>query len=179
MLEWACSGIHHAVIVHAFMVLLRLVHGSTCKAISVSLNMDAKENGGSGFQLLTDMQRAGSQLSISHRVTQHCCCRTTEAVQAALIDELLEIMPKSLTRFAFQNSGSESVENAIKIARAHTKRKGIIAFEVRSFWTHVLVNKGSAGAGHACHGHLLQHAPKRGQVGCTVPLLKLSHNHSM
>ena len=51
-------------------------------------------------------------------------------MQAALIDELLEIMPKGLTRFAFQNSGSESVENAIKIARAHTKRKAIIAFEV-------------------------------------------------
>lgn len=50
-------------------------------------------------------------------------------MQAALIDELLEIMPKGLTRFAFQNSGSESVENAVKIARAHTKRKAIIAFE--------------------------------------------------
>ena len=55
---------------------------------------------------------------------------THGGMQAALIDELLEIMPKGLTRFAFQNSGSESVENAIKIARAHTKRKAIIAFEV-------------------------------------------------
>ena len=56
--------------------------------------------------------------------------RQASTVQAALIDELLEIMPSSLTRFAFQNSGSEAVENAVKIARAHTKRKGIIAFEV-------------------------------------------------
>lgn len=33
------------------------------------------------------------------------------------------------TKTAFFNSGAEAVENAIKIARAHTKRQAIIAFE--------------------------------------------------
>ena len=50
-------------------------------------------------------------------------------MQAALIDQLLEIMPEGISRFAFQNSGSEAVENAIKVARAHTKRSGVICFE--------------------------------------------------
>lgn len=34
--------------------------------------------------------------------------------------------PKKVT---FANSGAEAVENAIKIARAHTGRSGIIAFQ--------------------------------------------------
>jgi 4-aminobutyrate aminotransferase-like enzyme len=48
-----------------------------------------------------------------------------------LIDRLLTIAPPSLTRFFFANSGSEAVDNAIKIARGHTKRQNIICFEVR------------------------------------------------
>jgi 4-aminobutyrate aminotransferase len=39
-------------------------------------------------------------------------------------------MPEGLTRFFFANSGSEAVENAIKIARGHTKKQNIICFEV-------------------------------------------------
>lgn len=48
-----------------------------------------------------------------------------------LLDRLLEIAPPSLTRFFFANSGSEAVDNAIKVARGHTKRQNIICFEVR------------------------------------------------
>jgi 4-aminobutyrate aminotransferase / (S)-3-amino-2-methylpropionate transaminase / 5-aminovalerate transaminase len=33
------------------------------------------------------------------------------------------------TRCAFFNSGAEAVENAVKLARLHTKRQGVIAFE--------------------------------------------------
>lgn len=51
-------------------------------------------------------------------------------VQAGLVDRLLGIVPNQLSRFIFANSGSEAVENAVKVARAHTKRRGIIAFEV-------------------------------------------------
>ena len=46
------------------------------------------------------------------------------------MDRLLGIVPNQLSRFIFANSGSEAVENAVKVARAHTKRRGIIAFEV-------------------------------------------------
>ena len=47
-----------------------------------------------------------------------------------MLDRLLEIAPSSLTRFFFANSGSEVVENAVKIARAHTGKNNIIGFEV-------------------------------------------------
>ena len=43
---------------------------------------------------------------------------------------MTNIMPKGLDKFFFANSGSEAVDNAVKIARAHTGRQNIIAFEV-------------------------------------------------
>lgn len=46
-----------------------------------------------------------------------------------LLDRLTRIMPEELTRFLFVNSGSEAVENAVKIARRHTGRQNIIAFD--------------------------------------------------
>lgn len=56
--------------------------------------------------------------------------------QAGLIDRLLTIAPPSLTRFFFANSGSEAVDNAIKIARGHTGRQNIICFEVHAHVHH-------------------------------------------
>lgn len=56
-------------------------------------------------------------------------CEPTLA-QVGLLDRMMEITPPSLTRFFFANSGSEAVDNAIKIARGHTKRQNIICFEV-------------------------------------------------
>ena len=47
-----------------------------------------------------------------------------------LLDRLLQVVPQHLTRFFFANSGSEVVENAVKIARAHTGRTNIICFDV-------------------------------------------------
>ena len=52
------------------------------------------------------------------------------ALQLGLIERLTNIMPKGLDKFFFANSGSEAVDNAVKIARAHTGRQNIIAFEV-------------------------------------------------
>ena len=52
-------------------------------------------------------------------------------MQVGLLDRLLKIVPPSLSRFFFANSGSEAVDNAIKVARAHTKRQNIICFEVQ------------------------------------------------
>ena len=48
-----------------------------------------------------------------------------------LLDRMLEVVPGDLTRFFFANSGSEAVENAIKIARGHTGKTNIICFDVR------------------------------------------------
>ena len=53
-------------------------------------------------------------------------------IQVGLLDRLSRIAPKSLNTHIFANSGSEVVENAIKMARAHTKKTNIIAFDVSS-----------------------------------------------
>ena len=39
-------------------------------------------------------------------------------------------MPAHLPRYFFCNSGSEAVDNAVKIARAVTGKQGIVAFDV-------------------------------------------------
>jgi len=47
-----------------------------------------------------------------------------------LAEKLCQITPGNHAKKAmFVNSGAEAVENAIKIAKAHTKRPGVIAFE--------------------------------------------------
>ena len=51
-------------------------------------------------------------------------------MQVGLLDRLARIVPKGLDTHIFANSGSEVVENAIKMARAHTKKTNIIAFDV-------------------------------------------------
>jgi len=48
-------------------------------------------------------------------------------VRASLLKKLAEITPAGLTRFFLCNSGTESVEGALKFARFFTKRKSIIA----------------------------------------------------
>src|SRR5699024_1033446 len=50
-----------------------------------------------------------------------------------LATKLNEIVPGNFPKkTAFFNSGAESIENAVKIARRYTGRKGVIAFD-RSF----------------------------------------------
>ena len=47
-----------------------------------------------------------------------------------LAERMNEVTPgKFAKKTIFVNSGAEAVENAVKIARAYTKRPGIIAFE--------------------------------------------------
>lgn len=43
-------------------------------------------------------------------------------------EELVELMPQGLNRVFLSNSGAESVETAMKLARYHTKRKYFLAF---------------------------------------------------
>ena len=47
-----------------------------------------------------------------------------------LVDRLSRVVPPSLSRFFLCNSGAEAVDNAVKVARAHTGRPNIIAFDV-------------------------------------------------
>lgn len=67
-------------------------------------------------------------------MTCTACCIVTPAallLQIELDEHLSRILPSNLTRFFYCNSGSEAVENAVKIARAATGRQDIIAFDVR------------------------------------------------
>jgi acetylornithine/LysW-gamma-L-lysine aminotransferase len=52
--------------------------------------------------------------------------------RARLMKRLVGLAPRSLTRVFFCNSGTESVEAALKFARAATGRRGIVSFK-RSF----------------------------------------------
>jgi len=54
---------------------------------------------------------------------------TSSPAMVGLLDRLTRIVPKGLDTHVFANSGSEVVENAIKMARAHTKKTNIIAFD--------------------------------------------------
>ncbi|MBI5695407.1 MAG: aspartate aminotransferase family protein [Nitrospirae bacterium] len=45
-----------------------------------------------------------------------------------LMDSLSSIAPPGLDRFFLSNSGAEAVEGAVKLARYHTRRQGIISF---------------------------------------------------
>lgn len=53
----------------------------------------------------------------------------SNTAQVGLLDRLLTVTPGDLTRFFFANSGSEAVDNAVKIARAHTGKTNIISFD--------------------------------------------------
>eukprot|EP00775_Hariotina_reticulata_P007774 gene7774-7972_t len=97
-----------------------------------------------GFALTT-----GSAAGIGATSTGHCHPKVVRAVQeqAATIvhaqqnifgghlkqleldASLARIMPANLTKYFYCNSGSEAVDNAVKIARAVTGRSAIIAFD--------------------------------------------------
>lgn len=55
-----------------------------------------------------------------------CIFRYDSLVEAA--ERLAEITPPGIEKFAFANSGAEAVEAAVKLARYHTKRQGVITF---------------------------------------------------
>src|SRR6202049_17515 len=50
-------------------------------------------------------------------------------VQARLAARLAELLPAGLGRIYFTNSGAEAIEGALKTARKHTGRAGLVAFE--------------------------------------------------
>ncbi len=61
----------------------------------------------------------------------HTCVQVTPYESyVRLAERMNEVTPGNFAKKTmFVNSGAEAVENAVKIARAHTKRPGIIAFE--------------------------------------------------
>src|SRR5437762_559124 len=61
----------------------------------------------------------------------HTCVQVTPyETYVRLAERLNQITPGQFPKKTmFVNSGAEAVENAVKIARAHTKRPGVIAFE--------------------------------------------------
>jgi 4-aminobutyrate aminotransferase / (S)-3-amino-2-methylpropionate transaminase / 5-aminovalerate transaminase len=61
----------------------------------------------------------------------HTCVQVTPyEIYVRLAERMNQVAPgKSPKKTFFLNSGAEAVENAVKIARAHTGRSGIIAFE--------------------------------------------------
>src|ERR1700758_980574 len=61
----------------------------------------------------------------------HTCVQVTPyELYVRLAERMNELTPgKFAKKTIFVNSGAEAVENAVKIARAYTKRPGIIAFE--------------------------------------------------
>ena len=60
-------------------------------------------------------------------IAQQNCVLTYES-QQLLIDKLNKITPKHIDTYYFTNSGSEAVENAIKLARISTGKANIISF---------------------------------------------------
>ena len=55
-----------------------------------------------------------------------CIFRYDSVVEAA--ERLAKITPPGIEKFGFANSGAEAVEAAVKLARYHTKRQGVITF---------------------------------------------------
>lgn len=71
----------------------------------------------------------------------------TLRAQIELDAAMSSILPANLTRYFYCNSGSEAVENAVKIARAATGRQDIIAFDVRSSRECCVCGGGGGGRG--------------------------------
>jgi len=64
-----------------------------------------------------------------HKFSHTCVMVTPYDVSVRLAEKLNEIAPgPSKKKSIFVTTGAEAVENAIKIARAHTGRRGVIAF---------------------------------------------------
>ncbi|MBI43367.1 4-aminobutyrate--2-oxoglutarate transaminase [Marinobacter lutaoensis] len=64
------------------------------------------------------------------KVTHSCLTVTPYAVAVELAERLVRIAPgPSAKKAMFASTGAEAVENAVKIARAHTGRRAIVAFD--------------------------------------------------
>ena len=62
------------------------------------------------------------------KLTHICYMVSTYGPYTDLAEVMAEICPSGLTQSIFLNSGSEAVENAVKIARAYTRKPWIVSF---------------------------------------------------
>ncbi|MCH9816538.1 MAG: 4-aminobutyrate--2-oxoglutarate transaminase [Actinomycetia bacterium] len=89
---------------------------------------------GSGIAVTTVGNAAPSVVAAAHeqaqRVTHTCFMVTGYEPYVALCERLNTVTPGSHPkRSALFNSGAEAVENAVKIARAHTGKRAVVAVE--------------------------------------------------
>jgi len=87
-----------------------------------------------GWGCLAVGQRNGRVVEALHEQIDHYLHTDFTAVPYAPFVDLAELLCERTAidgekRAAFFNSGAECVENAVKIARAFTKRKGVLVFE--------------------------------------------------
>jgi 4-aminobutyrate aminotransferase len=69
---------------------------------------------------------AAAHAQIDRLMHSGCIVHYESLVEAA--ERLDSITPPGIEKFAFANSGAEAVEAAVKLARYHTKRQGVITF---------------------------------------------------
>jgi len=69
---------------------------------------------------------AAAHKQIDSLMHSGCIVRYDSIVEAA--ERLREITPPGIEKFAFANSGAESVEAAVKLAKYSTERQGVVAF---------------------------------------------------
>ncbi|MFO7549140.1 MAG: aminotransferase class III-fold pyridoxal phosphate-dependent enzyme [Acidimicrobiia bacterium] len=69
---------------------------------------------------------AAAHAQIDRFVHSGCIFRYDTVVEAA--ERLRELSPAGIQKFGFANSGAEAVEAAVKLARKHTGRQGVIVF---------------------------------------------------
>jgi 4-aminobutyrate aminotransferase/(S)-3-amino-2-methylpropionate transaminase len=75
-----------------------------------------------------------------------------------MAEKLAGIMPPGLTKSAFFNSGAEAVENAVKFAKAYTKRQGVITFQ-NSFHGRTHLTMAMTGKVDPYKRHYFAHVP--------------------
>ena len=63
------------------------------------------------------------------RLTHICYMVSTYGPYTDLAERMAEICPPGLTKSIFLNSGSEAIENAVKIARSATKKAWLVSFK--------------------------------------------------
>ena len=78
-----------------------------------------------GHRPASVIQAAKDQLD---RLTHICYMVATYKPYTDLAERMAEICPPGLTQSIFLNSGSEAIENAVKVARAYTKKPWIVSF---------------------------------------------------
>jgi 4-aminobutyrate aminotransferase/(S)-3-amino-2-methylpropionate transaminase len=78
-----------------------------------------------GHRPASVIEAAKAQLD---RLTHICYMVSTYGPYTDLAERFARIAPAGLTKSLFVNSGSEAVENAVKVARAYTKRAKILSF---------------------------------------------------